>query len=121
MDILIDAHQLKNNNVQKRALDEQINDIIKNINSELKTARSNGENGIITELPIIFQIPGVNNKDSQRIIWSTVIEVLKKKNYNVILNHNKSNCRLKITMLNKEDDLKIKHQMDILANSTGSF
>lgn len=119
--ILIDAHTLKNNNVQKRALDENIHNIIITINTDLKIARSNGESFIITEMPIVFQIPNMNNKDCQRIVWSTVIELLKKKNYDVLINHNKNNCRLKITMLDKEDNLKIKYQMDILATNAGSF
>lgn len=121
MNTLVDAHVLKNNNVQKRALEENISNIIININSELKIARTSGESTIIIEIPIVFQIPNMNNKDSQRIVWSTVIELLKKKNYNVLINHNKDNCRLKITILDKEDTLKIKQQLDIIVSSTAQF
>jgi len=121
MNTLVDAHTLKNNNVQKRAIDENIADIIININTELKTARTNGESTIVVEIPIVFQIPNMTNKDAQRIIWSSIIDMLKNKNYNVLINHNKDNCRLKITILDREDTLRIKQQMDILANNSGQF
>jgi hypothetical protein len=121
-DLLIDAITLKsNNNMQRKALDDYIHDIITGINSSLKNARSNGESGIIIEIPIIFAISGMNNKDAQRIIWSSVIEILKKKNYNVLINHNKSSCRLKITMLDTEDTKKIQYQLDILKSNAGQF
>ena len=121
-DLLIDAHTLKsNNNSQRKAIDDYIYDIISNINRNLKIARSNGEIGIIVELPIVFAVNGLSNRDLQRIVWSRVIEILKKKHYTVLINHNKNNCRLKITMLNTEDTQKIQYKNDILKATSGTF
>ena len=118
---IIDANSFKNNSVQKRYLDEHIQEIIININNELKVAQKSGNYVIITEIPIIFDIPNMNNKDAQRIIWCSLIEILKNKHYIVNINHSKDSCRLKISWLNEEDKIKIKSQVDILTACTLNF
>lgn len=122
IDNLIDANTFKNNGVQRRHIDEQIQEIIIRINNELKVSQKSGNHYIISEIPIIFDIPNMINKDAQRIIWSTLIRILKEKNYTVFINHNKNNCRLKISWLHPEDEKKIQTQLDILAqNSSDTF
>lgn len=119
--ILVDAKTLKNNSTQKRYIEEIIHDIILKINSELKLARKNGEHYIISEIPIIFDIPNMTTKDAQRSIWAQTIDILRKKNYIVYINHTKNSCRLKITWLAADDEAKIQNQMDILRTCSATF
>jgi hypothetical protein len=118
---LVDAKTLRNNNIQKSYIDDILRDIISNINTELKIAKSNGDHYIITEIPLIFNIPNTHVKDSQRIIWSALIALLKNKNYGVIIDHNTNSCRLKITWLAPADESLIQSQLRLLNECTGEF
>lgn len=91
------------------------------INSKLKTAKSIGEHHIVTDIPLVFSIPNTCTRDAQRIIWSSLISLLKSKNYNVIINHNKEYCRLKITWLTQTDETLIKSQLKLLRDCQGTF
>jgi hypothetical protein len=119
--ILVDANTLRKNNIQKSHIDEILTDIVADINSKLKTAKSIGEHHIITDIPLVFSIPNTCTRDAQRIIWSSLISLLKSKNYNVIINHNKEYCRLKITWLTQTDETLIKSQLKLLRDCQGTF
>jgi hypothetical protein len=113
-DTLIDANNLRNNNVQKRKIKENVIEIIRKIDEDVKIAHREGKHCIITEIPIIFDIPNMNNKDAQRSVWANIIDILKQKNYRVAINHDNSSCRLKITWISNEDELILKSQIQIL-------
>jgi hypothetical protein len=119
--ILVDANTLRKNNIQKSHIDEILTDIVMDINSKLKTAKSIGEHHIVTDIPLVFSIPNTCTRDAQRIIWSSLISLLKSKNYNVIINHNKEYCRLKITWLTQTDETLIKSQLKLLRDCQGTF
>jgi hypothetical protein len=117
-DILIDAKCLRNNNVQKRQIKEILVDILKRIDEELKTAHQEGRNSLMTELPLIFGISNMLEREAQRVIWYKVIEFLKNKNYIISINPREDTCLLKITWFSKEDFAEIKHQNDVIAMHT---
>lgn len=120
-DILIDANMLKNNNTQKRFLDEYVKDIIMKINTEIRQAQSDGNYYIITEVPIIFDIPNMKNSNAQRIIWARTIDILKNKHFDVKIDFNKDICRLKVSWLDKGQYDDIKRENQLLEDSICKF
>lgn len=120
-DALIHANNLRNNNLQKRQLKEVITDIIRGINQELIIAHREGKHHIITSIPITFSIPNLSNKDSQRYIWSSIIEELKSKSYRIWISPSKDTCRVKITWMSSEDETEVDYQMNLIAKHTQTF
>ena len=118
---LIDASVLKNNNAQRRYVQDYIEGILQTINSNLKDAKIKGDYFIIAELPIIFDIPHVLNRDAQRMVYSKVLDVLKKKNYTTVINYSIDICKIKISWLNPEEERLIQHQLKIIKDNTGQF
>lgn len=119
-DALIQAYTLKNNNLQKRHLKEEITNIIKRISEELFISHREGKHDIITTIPITFSIANMLNKDSQRIIYASVLDELIKKNYRAWISVTSDVCRLKITWMSPEDELEVKYQTSIIAKHTRS-
>jgi hypothetical protein len=120
-DILADAYTLKSNNLQKKQIYEAGMEILKKIKEELHVAHMHGNHHIVTELPLVYDIPNMTNADAQRLIWSQIIELLQKKNYVVYINYNKSLCKLKISWLNSNDHKEIARQSRIIQNSNVLF
>lgn len=119
--IIVDAKTLQSNNAHKRFIYDYLQEILINLNKDIKAAKLLGQNYVITELPTIFDIPNVYNCDSQRTIWARTIEVLKKKNYRVCINHTKDSCLLKISWLPAEEERKIALERQIIAENSGKF
>lgn len=117
-DALIHANKLRNNNLQKRQLKEVITDIIRRINQELIVAHKEGKHDIITNIPITFNISNMTNKDSQRIVWSNIIEELKSKSYRIWIYPDKDICSVKITWMSEEDELEVESQLKLIIKHT---
>lgn len=120
-DIVIDANKLRHNNVQKKAIKENITEILRKINDELIVAYREGSYNIITTIPIIFDVPNMSNKVSQRIIWYHVMKHLLDKNYRICINPTKDFCRLKITWITQEDEHLIATHTKVIAEHTKRF
>lgn len=120
-DTILNASSLRNNNIQRRHIKENITEILKRLNQELITSHREGKHFIITTLPITFDIPNMINKDTQRLIWSRVIEFLIEKNYRVWINPTKDSCRLKITWMQEVDEIDINDQNNIIIKHTKTF
>lgn len=120
-DALISAHALRNNNLQKRHLVETTTEVVRRISQELISAHKEGRHHIITNIPITYNIPHLSNKDSQRIIWSNIIETIISKNYRIWISPGKDICRIKITWMSPEDETDIKTQMNLIAKHTMDF
>jgi len=120
-EILIDANYLKNTNVQKRQIKEYTIEILKRINDELKIAHQEGKQYLITELPIIFNITNMTEKNARREVWCKIIECLKQKNYRVLINPRDDTCLLKITWVSLEDEENIIYQKNIIELHTQKF
>lgn len=117
-DALIHANNLRNNNLQKRQLKEVITEIIRRINQELIVAHKEGKHDIITNIPITFNISNMTNKDSQRIVWSNIIEELKSKSYRIWIYPDKDICSIKITWMSEEDELEVESQLKLIVKHT---
>jgi hypothetical protein len=117
-DALIHANSLKNNSLQKRQLKEIITDIIKRISQELISAHREGKHLIITNIPITYSISNMTNKDSQRVIWSNIIDELKSKSYRVWISPNSNTCNVKITWMSDDDESDIENQLQLIVKHT---
>jgi hypothetical protein len=120
-DIVINANALRNNNIQKRHIKESITEILKRLNQELINAHREGKHFIITSLPITFDIPNMINKDSQRLIWSSILNFLLEKKYRVWINPTNDSCKIKITWINEVDEVEISEQNNIIIKHTKNF
>ncbi len=119
-ELLIGADKLKNSSIQKKQIRENVIEIIRKIDDELRVAHREGKHLIITEIPMMFDISNMSNKDAQRAIWSTTIDVLREKKYRVWINYDDVSCRLKITWISDEDELILNHQNQILKECRGN-
>jgi hypothetical protein len=120
-DALIHANNLRNNNLQRRQLKEIITDVIKRVSQELIEAHREGKHDVITSIPITYSISNMSNKDSQRFVWASVIEELLAKSYRVWIYPSNDKCRIKLTWISPEDEIDIKHQLNIIAKYTKQF
>jgi len=120
-DIVVDANKLRHSNIQKKVLKENITQILRKINDELSVSHREGNYSTITTMPIVFDIPNMSNKVSQRIIWFHVLQHLMVKNYRVAINPSKDFCKLKITWITKEDEEMMSRQTQIIAEHTKRF
>lgn len=119
--LIVDAKTLQSNNAHKRYIHDYLEEILLNLNKDIKAAKLMGQNYVVAELPTIFDIPNVFNSDSQRTIWARTIEILKKKNYRVCINHTKDSCLLKISWLPAEEERKIALERQIIHENSGKF
>lgn len=120
-DIVVDANKLRHSNIQKKSLKENITEILRKINDELTVAHREGHFSITTTMPIVFDIPNMSNRVSQRIVWYHVIQHLLEKNYRVAINPSKNFCKLRITWITKEDEQMMANQTKIIAEHTKRF
>ena len=120
-DIVVDANKLRHSSIQKKAIKDNISEILKKINDELVVAHREGGYSIITTMPIIFDVPNMSNKVSQRIVWFHVMKHLIDKHYRISINPSKDFCRLRITWITQEDEQLILHQTQVIAEHTQRF
>ena len=120
-DALVYANALKNNNLQKRQLKEEITNIIRRISEELVIAHKEGKHDIITTIPITFSIANMLNRDSQRVIYASVLDELINKNYRAWINLKSDECRVKITWMSSDDELEMKYQTNLIAKHTSDI
>lgn len=111
---LIHANDMKHNNLQKRQINDYLIEIVGQINRELLETKKLGRRHLIIEIPYIYDIPNMEQKDSQRIIWTNVIEILQEKSYMVRINSSKGQCKLKITWVTNKEQNIIDKQNRIL-------
>lgn len=117
-DALIGADKLRNNNLQRRNIIEVVTEIIRRVNDELIVAHREGKHHLLTSIPITFAIPNMSNKDSQRVVYASVISELKNKDYRVWICPKRDNCQLKITWMSPEDEEEVKLQTQLIVKHT---
>lgn len=115
---IIDADVLKNTGVQNRLINTTVLDILRNINEQITTSHREGQHYIIADIPIIFDIQNMSNEHAQLAVWSSIIDVLKAKNYRVWIKYSNNKCDLKISWLSKEDVLNLKCRQQIIKDHT---
>lgn len=120
-EVLADANALKSSNVQQREIKDHVIDILRRVNDELRAAHNEGRHTIIVEIPILYSISNMTIKDSQRVVWSCIIDILKNKNYRVFINPTHDKCRLKITWLSLAEEKEIHMQKQVLMDHTANF
>ena len=113
---IIDAKILKKSSEQREVLKKETNDILRTLSDDIMKAKQSYQNNVMTTMPITFTIPGLSNKDAQRIIWNSVLKELNEKNYRVRLNPTKNKCWIKIIWISKEEEEIIKEQMNFIAS-----
>lgn len=111
---LINSSNLKMGNRQKKIIKEHITEILRKINEEIINTHREGHYNITSDLPIIFDIPNMTNKDAQYSIWAGVMYNLESKGYFVKINFNIHKCVIKITWLNEKDIQHRQKQLNII-------
>ncbi|MGL5936420.1 MAG: hypothetical protein ACRCZI_12465 [Cetobacterium sp.] len=118
---LIHATDMRQNNLQKRQINDYLTEIIGQINRELIEAKKLGKHSIITEIPYIFDISNMDQKDSQRIIWARTIAILQNKEFTIKINTTQGKCKVKISWLTNIEQSTINQQNSILASCEDNF
>lgn len=121
IDFIVDAKKLINRPIQTKQIKEYVITILQSLFEEIAQAYKEGKSFIITDIPIMFDIPNMKNKNSQRVVLSEIIKSLKIKNYRVYVDLNKDYCRLKITWLSEEDENNIKNQTELIKKHIKKF
>jgi hypothetical protein len=81
---MITANKLSKLSVKVRELENVIKEHLYIIDEKMLKADKNwGRNVIAHELPTIFVIPGIDRKDSQRMVYSSILKNLQKRGFNV--------------------------------------
>ena len=114
--ILIDADILKKSSEQKDILRKTTHNILRSLMDDILLAKQSYKTSVLTTLPITFNIPGMLNKDAQRILWYNLIRELNKKNYRVKINPSKDKCSILIIWISKEEESIISEQMMLIAS-----
>jgi hypothetical protein len=81
---MITANKLSKLSVKVRELENVIKEHLYIIDEKmLKSDKCWGRNVIAHELPTIFVIPGIDRKDSQRMVYSSILKNLQKRGFDV--------------------------------------
>jgi len=81
---MITANKLSKLSVKVRELENVIKEHLYIIDEKmLKADKCWGRNVIAHELPTIFVIPGIDRKDSQRMVYSSILKNLQKRGFDV--------------------------------------
>ncbi len=120
-DVIISATRLRAANLQQKEIKNYALDILKQLNTEITQASFARKTSIITEMPILFDITNMSQKDAQIAVWSTIVFILKSKSYRVQIKFTNHVCRLKITWISVEEEKMRKTQLDLLAMHTAEF
>lgn len=119
--IIPPAESMQKNPLQQRALKEYVADILKRLRDELKEARIAGKYDMFTTIPIQYEIPNMKNGDSQRIIFSSVIQVFIDQGYTVKIKPEKKKCTLYIRWITEEDENDIQDQIKLIVNHSSNM
>ena len=114
--ILVDAEILKRSSEQKELLKKTINEILRSLMDDINTAKKSYRTNVKTTFPITFSIPGLSNKDAQRIVWSSLIKEINEKNYRIKIKPSKDKCVVQITWISSEEETIIRDQMNLIAS-----
>jgi hypothetical protein len=78
----VTAAQLAKSGARGKDLDNVVHEQLQIIdNVLLRTPRSWGRNVVPHDLPTVFNIPGLNKKDAQRIVYSSILKSLDRRGY----------------------------------------
>ena len=112
---------MQKNPLQQRALKEYVSDILKRLRDELKDSRIAGKYDLFTAIPIQYEVPNMKNGDSQRIIFSSVIQAFIDQGYTVKIKPEKKKCTLYIRWITEEDETDIRDQIKLIADHTADM
>ncbi len=112
------ASVLKNNDIQKKAIMKEVNTIISRADSEIKIAHEQGKHNVIITVPIMFQIPYMAVRDSQRIIYYKILQSLLSREFDVKISIRDNICLFDVTWISKEEKHEIDLQNALLAKYT---
>jgi hypothetical protein len=112
---MLNANDLKNNDAQKKLINKEVKEILSYIDEELKKAYDIGKHKIVVNLPMIFSIPNMPNKDAQRIIYYEILTSLLDRNFLVQTNLSADSTKYEITWLSESEYNELELQNLLLA------
>jgi len=115
---MIRASKFKTNEAQKHVIKKEVSDIIKSIDSELILAHANGKQEAILRVPIHFNIPHMNNKDAQRVIYYNILIDLIAREFNPVIEMKENETIFYVKWISPEEEEEIQKQTEYLARYT---
>lgn len=115
----IKASSLKQNEAQKRTIKKEVNNIIANIDNEIKNAHDQGKNlDIRINVPIVFAIPYMSNADAQRMIYFGILKSLLDREFIVEIDMQKDATVFHVSWLSEDEKQDIIMQNALIAKHT---
>ncbi len=113
---MLKASSLKINELQKKAIQREVNALLPQIDDELKMAHEQGKHREVQiNLPITFAIAYMANKDSQRIIYYEVLKSLVERGFEVEIDLKPQSTIFNVRWLTDDEITAITMQNAILA------
>lgn len=94
------------------------NNIISSLVRDVRDANISGKKNVLTQLPIIFNAPGITNQVLQREIWCRVIERFKARGYDVYIDPRQDRCYIFISWESAMEAVQARKQYEYIASHT---
>lgn len=78
-----DANSLKKRDKSYIDLVKEANTILSYINDQILIAHSRGKQQMVVQLPNLLKVDGFSNRESQLLVYSSILKLLEEKNYRV--------------------------------------
>jgi hypothetical protein len=86
------------------------------IDEKIKEAHSAGlRDSVSVNIPNLFDVPNMKNKDAQRKIYACIIENLKSREFDVELELCDSCTIVNVSWLSKEERAEINYELNLIA------
>lgn len=91
-DLLEDATKLQVSEDTLHDVKSIAEELLCGIAGNIDEARLMEKSGTLIEMPSVVKVNGLSNKDTQRLIYASLVRALEKKNYTVSILFAKSDC-----------------------------
>lgn len=113
MNITAGSLQKKANTGQVR---EEIDNILKTLESVIVNAHEQRASVVNHELPTNFAISNMSLPDAQRVIYSSVIEELEKRQFNVKIKLNPTSTFITVSWISMYDKQELERMSKVIAS-----
>lgn len=113
----ITARKLNKARMKGTELDAIVRDHLQIIDSRLlEHARTWGVNVVVYDLPVNFSLPGLDKKDCQRIIYSSMIRSLRERGFTVRISLDSERTSLYIRWITSLEQREIAAMTALIRN-----
>lgn len=115
---MLKADTLRQTEVQSRQVESEVRQILLTIDKSIKTAHEEGGHEILYTLPLIFNIPNMNNVDAQRHIYFGVLKSLHDRKFSALIIPGGESMSVTISWLSDEEKQATIKKNEYLAQFT---